>query len=832
MRQFFTILSCFALNLVVPAMLHAQYVEQKKQVTSSNFELSTFDADRCQLFNFGWRFHYGNADAQVVSQLAYDDSEWTLLNLPHDFQFERPWSESESKARGFKEMGEGWYRKTFVADENWKGKEVLLDFGGIMYVADVYVNGKKVASSEYGYVGFETEISRHLRYGEQNTVAVWASTCDVKASRWYTGGGIFRDVYLKIRNHTHITRHGLYITTPEVTDEKASVQVQVEVNRWRNQNIELLATLYDAEGNVVGESHRSEPDHTISNCTEMPLPVIEIANPHRWDIDDPYLYTCEVVLKSNGTTIDRTSDAFGIRTLEFDPGFGFKLNGRKVFLKGMANHHDMGALGVAAFDSGIERIMRDAKAKGFNSIRCSHNPYSANFTRIADRLGLLIVDELIDKWSDDEYWGGRKPFMNIWPQLLTEYVKRDRNSPSVIMWSLGNELQHRANWSGYNTGDWGITTYRIFDEMVKRYDATRKTTVAQFPARAGGQRGTPDFNTYLVPPELGCATEVASFNYQWRAYEGYYSHKPDLILYQSEAVTNELLAPFYGMNQERGVGLAYWGAIEYWGESNGWPKKGWNFSYFRHTMEPYPQAWLVKSAFVPEEPVVHIGVAEEAGESLDWNDVKVGQLRLTENWNLETGRKVTLYTFTNADEVELLMNGKSVGRKANDRSTPSSRNIICWPDMPYGAGGTVTAVAYNQGKKVAEHELSTTGKAVALRVVAEPQTGCLSQHPEVWEADGMELQYLLVEAIDKQGRRVVTDLHEVTISVSGAADLYAIDNGDHYTNELFTSDIRTKKLHDGTLQVILRSRRGEAGKVEVKATGEGLKTAKINLKTL
>lgn len=811
---------------------YAQYIEIQNQSDVKNYALETFEAQRSQLFNFGWRFRYGKADAAVVTATGFDDSQWRTVDLPHDFQFEQPWEENGSKGRGFKPMGEGWYRKTFVADESWQGKQVLLDFGGIMYVADVYVNGTKVAESEYGYIGFETNITKHLRLGEENTVAVWASTCQENASRWYTGGGIFRDVYLKLQNMTHITRHGLYITTPEITDAKATVRVQVEVDRWREQDVALEATLFDADGKRVGESHRIEPDHTIANCTEMQMPQMEIDHPHRWDIDDPYLYTCKVVLKSGDMTIDEAEEQFGIRTLEFDKDFGFKLNGRKVFLKGMANHHDMGALGVAAFDSGIERTMREAKARGFNSIRCSHNPYSRNFTRIADRLGLLVVDELIDKWSDKDYWGGRKPFMQIWPQLITEYIKRDRNCPSVIMWSLGNELQTRGDWSGYDTKDWGVTTYRIFDQLVKRYDDTRKTTVAMFPARAGGQRNTPDFHTWLYAPELACATEVASFNYQWRAYEGYYEHNPNLILYQSEATTNELLAPYYGMNQERGVGMAYWGAIEYWGESNGWPKKGWNFSYFRHTMEPYPQAWLIQSAFQPENPVVHIGVADKAGESLNWNDVKVGQLRLSENWNLTQRRKITLYTFTNTDEVELFVNGQSMGVKQNETDDVTRRNIICWPDLEYGRGGKVTAVGRNAGKEVCRHELQTTGEAKALRIISEPQTGCLSASPEAWEADGMELQYLLVEAIDSKGRRVVSDnQHSVTVEVSGAADLFAIDNGDHYTDELFTPDICTKQLHDGTLQVILRSRRGEAGKVQVKVSAPGLKSAKTVLAT-
>lgn len=803
-----------ALSLALPAVsVHAQYIEKQEGSVKVNAPAADFSAFRHQLFNFGWRFSLGNPEG--AERTDYDDSDWRTLDLPHDYQFEQPWAENENKGRGFKRMCEGWYRKTFNVPESLKGRRVLLDFEGVMYVSDVYVNGKKVASNEYGYTGFEADITKAVHYGGNNVVAVYSNTGAVNASRWYTGGGIYRNVWLDATNDTRIARHGLYVTT-----EGEKVKVQVQVVGWQRHDIKVVTRVKDSQGQVVAEAERTMPDHTIQNNTEVQMPDMAVSAPKLWDIDSPELYSVEATLVENGVTIDSVADRFGFRTIEYGPDFGFKLNGRKVFLAGIANHHDMGAVGVAAYRSAVERQLRTLKSFGYNAIRCSHNPYSDDFYRIADEVGLLVVDELIDKWSDKDYWGGRKPFMSIWPELIKEWVKRGRNHPSVVLWSLGNELQTRSDWSGYQTDDWGITTYRIFDQMVKRYDRTRPTTVAMFPARAGAQRNTPDFKTYLVPPELACATEVASFNYQWDAYHGYYDHKPDLILFQSEAVTNQQQQPFYGMDQKRGVGLCWWGAIEYWGESNGWPKKGWNYSFFSHTLQPFPQAYLIKACVQPEEKLVHIGVVDGKGESLEWNDIKVGQQKISRNWNQKAGSHPNVFTYTNADEVELFYNGKSLGVQKNDTTVIAKRNVILWSGIDYGQGGKLIAVARTAGKEVARDVLETTGKAVTLKVVEEEKG---------WTADGMQLKYLNIYAVDSKGRTVPDAADSVRVEVAGEAQFVALDNGDHYTDELFL-DVKSKKMLSGYAQCILRSTR-KGGKVKVKVTSRTLKSANLTLET-
>lgn len=741
------------LSMLIPSsVIMAQYQNVQEKAPLMNAPLEKFVSQQKTLFNFNWKFQLvteENKNADFASP-SLDDSSWRVLDLPHDFQFEQPWTEAGGGARGFKPMCEGWYRKTFQADQLWKGKRVVMDFGGIIYLGDVYLNGHKIASTDYGYVGIEADLTPYLHFDKENVVAVYASTGPKKGSRWYTGGGLFRDVYLQVQNPTHIARHGIYITTPEVALDEAIVAIQVEVDGWQKHEVLVRTTVRNPEGKVVGSTQNTMPAHTHQACIELKLPAITLKDPQLWSYNTPQLYSADVVVVADGMVVDSITEQFGVRKLEFSPEFGFKLNGEKIFQQGNANHHDLGALGAASYDRAIERMMLQLKAFGYNTIRCSHNPYSDSFARIADRVGMLIVDELTDKWSDNDYWGGRRPFTQIWSDLIIEWIKRDRNRPSIILWSLGNELQIREGWAGFGgINDWGITTYRIFNQLVKRFDDSRLTTVAMFPARAGAiTHHDKDFDSYLVPPELACATEVASFNYQSDKYAAYLQHKPALILFQSEAETNKLLEPFYNMDRKRTVGIAYWGSVEYWGESNKWPKKGWNYSFFDHTMHPYPQAYLIKSAFMPEVPEVHIGVVDAAGaESVSWNDVIVGRMALNERWNYEPGSKQSLFTYTNAHSVELLVNGKSIGTQQNDTTKINLRNMIYWKDVPYSNGGSLEAIARDKnGNEVARHRIESAGKAVALKIEAETPTD--------WKADGMDLQYINVTAVDKKGRPV------------------------------------------------------------------------------
>jgi beta-galactosidase len=763
-----------------------------------------------QLFNFGWKFKTG--DISNAQNTNFDDTDWRKLDLPHDFQIEQPWDKTANKGRGFKALGVGWYRKTFKVDPNWKGKRILIDFEGIMLSGSVYLNGKTIGKTDYGYLGFESDITDIIKYDTVNVVAVRASTADGN-SRWYTGGGLFRDVHLVVKDQISIARHGIFITTPNISDQTAEVSVQVEVDgiKGKQYDLEINTKIFSPEGKQVGETKTVAPQKTNLPTVEVPLPKVTVANPQLWSCETPMLYSAEVTLVLNGKVIDKLTEKFGIRTIEFSKEFGMKLNGKKVFLKGIANHDDLGAVGVAAYETSISRMMDKLKEFGFNHIRTSHNPYSESFFKLADEKGILVVDELYDKWGSTVAWAGSAPWTEIWYNNEKEWIKRDRNHPSVIMWSFGNELQFQEERWGFATGDWGVTTYRIMDVVAKRYDPTRKTTVAMYPARAGGiVKKDSDFKVKdkIVPPELATVTDVASFNYVWDDYQEYLKHAPNMIIYQSEAVTNELAAPYFGMDRDKMIGLAYWGAIEYWGESDGWPKKGWNYSFFNHSMEPFPQAYLTKSIF-KDEPVVRIGVVDKVGDTLTWNDVVVGQKVISSNWNRQEGKSYDIYTYTNADEVELFVNGKSIGVQKNSTEV-RKRNTIYWKNVKY-IPGKITAIARKDGKVVAQHELETTGNAVALKIETENTA---------WKADGMDLQYVRVYAIDSKGRKVPTATGEVTFDVSGAAHLIAVDNGDHLSDDLF--DGNKKTLHNGFAMAILRSEQ-TAGTVKLKVSVDGLK---------
>lgn len=765
-----------------------------------------------KLFNFGWKFHYG--DIEGAEKPGFSDQSWETLDIPHDFQINQPWDKTAGGARGFKKMGVGWYRKTFQAEPAWKSRRVILDFEGMMALGKAWVNGHEVGATDYGYLGFGADITKLLHYDQPNVVAVRCSTGKRGGSRWYTGGGLFRDVHLIIKDTVAIARHGIYVTTPVIGPDKATVKIRVGIDGITNKSYDLKieTRILGPDGKEVASNTADAPKRNKLRTVEVDLPLLSVPAPKLWSIETPNLYNAKVSLILNGRKVDQVTQEFGIRTIEFSKEFGFKLNGKKVFLKGIANHDDLGALGVAAYETAIAREMDTLKAFGFNAIRTSHNPYSPSFLKLADKKGILIVDELYDKWSNHSYLLGEKPWTSTWYKNEIEWLKRDRNHPSVILWSFGNELQMREDLAGFPTGDWGVTTYRIMNVLAKRYDSTRPTTVAMFPARAGGVgKSDPSFNTKIVPPELATVTEVSSFNYRWANYQDYLKHAPGMNIFQSEASTNELTAPFFGMNRDKMIGLAYWGAISYWGESNKWPKKGWDYSYFDHALNPYPEAYLIKSIFT-DKPLVRIAVQGTKADSMVWNDIMVGRNNAVSQWNWTKGKSYNINTYTNAEEVELLVNGHSVGIKKND-APGNKKNIILWENIPYKAG-KIVAIARTGGKEVARQEIESTGKAVALKLVAENNA---------WKAGGMDLNYVKVYAVDKKGRRVYTVNPEtVTFTVNGAATIRAVDNGDQYSDGLF--DGNKKKLHNGFAMAILRSAQ-IAGTVTLKADAEGLKSA-------
>ena len=451
-----------------------------------------------------------------------------------------------------------------------------------------------------------------------------------------------------------------------------------------------------------------------------------------------------------------------------------------MLLKGYANHHTLGALGAAAYPRAIEKRLQLMKQFGMNHVRTSHNPYSRSFIELCDRLGILVVDELYDKWTL-QHTGGRVPFMNHWAQDITEWVKRDRNSPSVVLWSLGNELQQDPN-QPFN--DFGVTCYKMMRPVLQRYDSTRLVTVAMHPRYR-------NWETDSLPCDLAMQTDVQAYNYRYMYFPGDGRRFPWMTFYQSEASTAAMGPNYFEMNLDKVIGLAYWGAIDYLGESQGWPAKGWAQGVFDISLNAKPKAYFMKSFFT-DEPMVRLSVMEDKNAGVEWNGIITGTDRQSELWNRPEGSKANLVIYTNCDEVELLLNGKSLGRRDNPKDA-KSRNKITWNGIGYKKG-RLEAVGYRGGKAVARHALETTGKPV--KIVAEPDN---SQ----WQADGMDLQHIRLRAVDAKGRTVLTYQDELTFSVSGDAQIIAVTNGDINSHELNVTNHRS--LWQGQAMVILRA---------------------------
>ena len=777
-----------------------------------HYSLFTSSAQRSmENLNFGWEFRLNN------------EGQWRKISVPHDFQIEQPWVapaadekadntdiaaniKSRLSSRGFKEMAKGYYRMHYTPSTDMKGRRVLLDFEGIMYTADVLLNGQPVGGTNYGYVGFEIDLSDRLKYGEDNLIEVIADTREPGNSRWYTGGGLFRNVSLiTTPKDFYFERHPLYITTRE----NRYVSISAEFTNRTNKATRVALEILDPNGQmaycdtVAIKRHRGTRRQEARIATDIAIP-----NPKIWDLDTPYLYTAKLqLLREDGTIADETSDQFGIRTIAFGPEFGFRLNGRKVLLKGYANHHTLGALGAAAYPKAIEKRILLMKQFGINHIRTSHNPYSRDFIRLCDKYGILVVDELYDKWTR-QHTGGKVPFEQLWQYDVPEWVKRDRNSPSVVLWSLGNELQQDPN-QPFN--DFGVTMYKLQKTLLQRYDSTRLVTVAMHPRYR-------NWDTDSLPHDLALQTDIQAYNYRYMYFPGDGRRFPWMTFYQSEANMTMMGPNFFDMNLDRVIGLAYWGAIDYLGESQGWPAKGWAQGVIDISLEPKPKAYFMKSFLKPEEPMVHIAIVDNKAEAIMWNGINTANDGMSDHWNRKPGSMLELFTYTNADEVELVLNGKSLGRKKNPIGDNSQRNRPKWTNIPY-ADGYLEAIAYTNGKVVARHKIETAGKAIRLIATPEDNT---------WQADGTDLMHVRIQAVDSKGRRVPMAQDELHFAVEGDASIVAVSSGDHNSDELNVTDHR--RLWNGSALVILRAGLSPS-RILLRTSADGYKNVTTKLET-
>ena len=766
-------------------------------------------ADRVhQSFDFDWKFTL-SAPAGAEAP-GFDDASWTTVQLPHDWSLSLPYlspQEGGKPQMGFMQGGLGWYRKSFAVPAAWKGRRVSLEFDGVYHRATVYVNGREVGFHPYGYTAFAYDITDYLLPGQDNVVAVKVDHTDCPSSRWYSGSGIYRHVWLNVTDPVHIGLWGTYVTTPAAGSDRAEVRVETTVvnDGVKAAQVSLTSELRDPAGRVVAKATVKAP---LAAGTQAVLPQeFSLQAPALWDIDAPQLYTLVSTVRRGGAVVDRYETPFGIRDIRFDPDKGFFLNGRSVKMKGGDIHQDAGSLGAAIPDRAHERRVALMKATGFNAIRCSHNPPAREFLDACDRLGMLVIDESFDKWKSGYY---EQWYDDWWARDLASMVLRDRNHPSVVLWSVGNETREQGDRTGA-----GTARLQALRAECERLDPTRKVAVTT----------SPDYNRTYNKNGFNASVEVVGYNYQEPFFDEDHAQFPDRIIYGSEVF------PYYsaGRGQMREYiernpwydyasrdfifGYFMWAAIDYWGESSGWPSKGWPTGIYDMMMQEKPQAAFFRAVW-KDEPVVKIAVRDDSAPLDRGKDMWTWPL-LVSHWNFprhDNPQMMQVDVFTNCERVELFVGGVSLGMRCTE---DYPNNTVVW-HTPYKPG-SVVAKAYDGDTLVATDELRTAGEPVALRLRADRSD---------LTADGQDLSYIDIELVDAQGLVVPDADRPVRVRVTGSGRFLCMDNGD--TADGGAQLRADKPTFLGRAQAVVQAGR-EAGHLRVTASADGLPDAELLL---
>jgi beta-galactosidase len=794
-------------------------------------------------FNEGWMFFKG--DAPGAEQPGFDDSAWRLQRLPHDWAIEGAFDRKVSPHMGaLVSFGAGWYRKTFTLPESAKDRHFSIEFDGAMSNAHVWLNGQDLGGRPYGYSGFGFDLTPHLHFGAQPNVLAVRLMPEDHSSRWYPGAGIYRNVWLDVTGSLHVARWGTYLTTPEVADNQASVVVKTEVRNdgASAQNFALQTTILDAAGRSVARTSgpASIGPGLLPGASQTITDTLLVIQPVRWDIDHPTLYTLVSEVLDGRKVVDRYATTFGIRTIAYDKQKGFLLNGRAVKLHGVCDHHDLGALGTAVSRRATERQLEILKAAGVNAIRTSHNPPSPELLEYCDRMGLLVMDEVFDMWQTPKVPNGLSKFFDEWSERdVRDFVHRDRNHPSIIMWSIGNEVMEQREANGWQQA-------KRLTAFFHEEDPTRPTTAA--------------FNSWAeaIKNKLADEVDVPGFNYQPMHYEQIMKEHPNWIILGSETASCVSSRGVYHLPLERYVkhpslqissfdiispqwaycpdveftyqdrlpnvlGEFVWTGFDYIGEptpffdyhpgadnSKDWPAHSSYFGFIDLAGFPKDRYYLYQSEWT-SKPMVHL--------LPHWN------------WAGHEGEVIPVMAYSNAADVELFLNGKSLGKKQRFAETwdmPVGQNVSLsgkfatkyrriW-QVPYAAG-TLRAVAYQDGKQVAVAEVRTAGPAAKIALAPDHST---------INADGDDLSFVTVRIEDKDGNLVPGADNLVKFAVTGGA-IAGVDNGNPAGLEPFQADHR--KAFSGMALLIVRSQAGAPGKIKVVATSDGLTQASTEIVT-
>jgi len=774
-------------------------------------------------FNKGWKFFLGSNPQAFTKQFA--DSKWRSLDLPHDWGIEGSFSKSHPATFGGGALpgGVGWYRKRFKVPAAFKGKYVAIDFDGVYRNSEVWINGHLLGKRPNGYIAFRYELSRWLKYGEENTIAVKVDNSRQPNSRWYSGSGIYRDVKLVVLNPVHIANWGTFVYTPVVVEEFAKVKLQVDVvaQGFASRAITLKNSIYGRDKNLVSSTEKSI---TLAPGTTTVDEELEIKQPHLWSDIDPYLYTIETRVLINGQVVDTYNTPMGVRTFSFDPDRGFVLNGKEVKIKGVCNHHDLGALGTAFNVRAAERQLQLLKAMGCNGIRTSHNPPAAALLDLCDKMGFIVMDEAFDIWakkkSDFDY---HLDFAKWHKKDLEDQIRRDRNHPSVFMWSIGNEIMEQWG-TGADTAGRKIT--KVLAGIVRSLDTSRPVTAANNEVNS--------FNNLIQSGAL----DIIGYNYNHKKWKEFHTTYPGKKLIATETTSALQTRGHYDLPADSiRIWPAAWdkklldGNSDFscsaydncytpWGSSHEQTLQAFMYNQmvsgmyvwtgFDYLGEPTPYEWPARSSY--------FGILDLAGFPKDvyylyqsvWTDTPV--LHIFPHWNWKDGQVVDILAYYNqADEVELYLNGRSLGKKVKDGEALK----VSWK-VKYQAG-TLKAISRKAGKIVLEKTISTAGKAAKIDLIADRSA---------LFADGKDLSYITVKITDEEGNTVPDADQLVTFKLIGDASIAGLDNGSPVSHESFKGN--KHKAFNGLALVIVKAGFKKSS-VQLVAEGPGLVPAIIQL---
>jgi beta-galactosidase len=797
----------------------------------------------------------GQAPGETISYAqpapAFDDSAWRKLDLPHDWGAEGPFAQALAGETGkLPWFGVAWYRKTFDLHASDQGRLITLEIDGAMAYSAVWCNGRLVGGWPYGYSSYQLDLTPYLKPGARNTLAIRLDNPN-ESSRWYPGGGIYRNVWLTKTAPVHVAQWGTHVTTPTITADVATLSVATDVanNSTANARLRVATQVFKADplGRPSGSALVASAPEALSVAagkTASITATLSLAKPVLWDTAHPERYVAVTLVQQDGKLVDRYETPFGIRTLQFTSDNGFLLNGRRVPIQGVCQHHDLGALGAAFNVRAAERQIEILKEMGVNAIRTSHNPPAPELLDLCDRMGILVMDEFVDCWKLSKKPNGYNLLFADWSEAdIRAYVRRDRNHPCVILWSIGNEIPEQSKPEGPAMG-------RELSRLVKLEDATRPTTIGVSDTR-GGYNG---FQT---------GVDVFGYNYKPWEYAKFHAANPAEPLFGSETASTissrgeyffpvgnkksggksdfqmssyDLYAPgwatipddeFKGQDQNPFVaGEFVWTGFDYLGEPTPYNSDSTNILNYHNAADRAKAEAELKALgkiAVPSRSS-YFGIVDLAGFKKDrfylyqarWHpDLPMAHLLPHWNWPDRVGQVTPVHLYTSGDEAELFLNGKSLGRK---HKKPLEYRLR-WDDVIY-APGELKAVAYKDGKPWAEDTVKTTGPAAKLRL--QPDRTALT-------ADGRDLSFVTVSVADAADLTVPHTKNLIRFEVTGPAEIIATDNGDATDLNAFPSHER--KAFNGLALAIVRTLPGQSGVITVRASADGLAAAETTLRS-